>query len=107
MRLLSDASPWDPDEIQAFTDAIPDLSSGSPSLGDELAALEWKTTLLPLLMEANMADTVLIDLRGLKEQGGKRTHVSRLQEGLQCSARHHDLSGLFNLLTRTPTTGGY
>jgi hypothetical protein len=58
-------SPWDLDRVQAFTDVIPDLSEGQPSLSDILPAIEWREILLPLLDEANLGDNSVIDLRGV------------------------------------------
>lgn len=68
LLLQSGVPPWHPDEAQAFADAIPDLSQGNPSLGDVLAALEWRMTLLPILEEASLGDMTLIDLRGLSRE---------------------------------------
>ncbi|MEO7859100.1 MAG: hypothetical protein ABIU05_01450 [Nitrospirales bacterium] len=47
---------------------IPDLSQGNPSLGDVLAAMEWQTTLGPMLEESNLGEMTLIDLRGLSRE---------------------------------------
>jgi hypothetical protein len=68
LQLPPETSPLHPDLAQAFFDAIPDLSQGSPSLGDVLAALEWRATLLPLLEEASLGDMTLIDLRNLSRK---------------------------------------
>jgi len=68
LQLPPDSPPWHPDAMQAFSDAIPDLSQGNPALGDVLAALEWLMVLLPLLEDANIGDMILIDLRGLSRQ---------------------------------------
>jgi hypothetical protein len=68
LQLRPEVLPLHPDEVTAFTDAIPDLSQGNPSLGDVLAALEWRATLLPILEEASLGDMTLIDLRNLSRE---------------------------------------
>ena len=62
--LPPEAPPWHPDDVQAFSDMIPDLSQGNAALGDVLAAIEWRGSLLPILEEASVGDMTLIDLRG-------------------------------------------
>lgn len=68
LQLPPETLPWHPDKVSAFTDAIPDLSQGNPSLVDVLAALEWRATLLPILEEASFGDMTLIDLRNLSRE---------------------------------------
>lgn len=68
LALPADTPTLHPDEVTAFSDRIPDLSQGSPSLDDVLAALEWCTTLLPILEEGNFGDMTLIDLRGQERE---------------------------------------
>lgn len=68
MNLPPETPPLHPDLVQAFFDAIPDLSQGSPSLGDILAALEWRATLVNILEDASLGDMTLIDLRNLSRE---------------------------------------
>lgn len=68
LRLPPDTPPWHPDDVQAFIDMIPDLGEGNSSLHDVLAAMEWRTSLLPMLEEASAGDMTLIDLRGLTRE---------------------------------------
>jgi hypothetical protein len=66
--LPQDTPALNADEIQKFSDRIPDLSTGNSVLGDVLVALEWMLSLLPILEEANLGDMILIDLRGLSKE---------------------------------------
>ena len=68
LLLRSGSPPWNPDEVQAYVDAIPDLSQGNPSLSDVLAAMEWRTVLVPILEEASLGDMTLVDFRGLSKE---------------------------------------
>jgi hypothetical protein len=77
-----DVAPWRPEGVQAFTDAIPDLSQDGPSLIDVLAALEWRETLLPLLEEASLGDMSVIDLRRLSRGEWETDPALSLSRGI-------------------------
>lgn len=78
----ANVSPWHPDRVQKFADAIPNLSQGRPSLVDMLAALEWRETLLPLLEEANLGDMTVIDLRGLSKHAWETDPALSMSRGI-------------------------
>jgi hypothetical protein len=75
-------SPWDLDRARVFTDAIPDLSEGQPSLSDILPAIEWRETLLPLLDEANLGDNSVIDLRGVTKDTWETDPALSMSRGI-------------------------
>jgi hypothetical protein len=75
-------APWHLDRVQAFSDAIPDLSQGRPSLADVLPALEWGETVLPLLEEANLGDMTVIDLRGLSKHPWETAPALSMTRGI-------------------------
>lgn len=73
---------WDPDRVLSFLETIPGLGEGRPSLGDVLAAIEWRETLVPLLADANLGDMTLIDLRGLSREAWEGQPALSLSRGI-------------------------
>ncbi len=67
---------------RALCDLIPDLSTGSPSLGDVLVAVEFLRSIWPVMVDQGRGRFLILNLQGLSQRQWKANPSWSLHRGL-------------------------
>jgi hypothetical protein len=82
VRLPSDYPPEQRARDLELSERIPDLSAGTPALGDVLVALEWLRVEWPAMLDQNRGDMIAINCRGLSKEQWEMDDRLSLVRGL-------------------------